>query len=198
MAKQQKLWSTKCVLLVETDGWSEKPKRAGSSLSEGRLCPSAPLGSLHPRSPLRMSLFSMFALVLCSKKGSSVPADRQALWKFDCNAPPTSPSLFRGIVCCSCDILRKQKKDVCGLTFVLLLFCKCTIKYICWSVPVSVCGQVLRYKVEEIKSKSVGKTKLSLRASDHKQHLWDADSVGCDGVVVEWSSFGGGFVQDKI
>jgi len=32
-------------------------------------------------------------------------------------------------------ILQKneQKKNVCELTFVLLLFCKCTIKYICWS-----------------------------------------------------------------
>lgn len=97
------------------DGWSEKPKRAGV------LAPGAPAGI--PAPTKNVTLFYVCFGPLQQKEGSSVPADRQALWKFDCNAPP-SPSLFRGIVCCSCEICiySQNKKNVCGLTFCTCCF----------------------------------------------------------------------------
>lgn len=123
----------KVCLLVERDG-QKKPKRAGSRSREDRLPP----GSLHPCSPLRMSYFSMFPFVSLR---SYVPVRQQ------------KDRLYESLIVSSSSLvlssegllqlwdknlhilLPKQTKKNCLWTdfFVLLLFCKCTIKYIwCW------------------------------------------------------------------
>lgn len=107
---------------------------------------ASPSWSLHPCGPLRMSYFFYVSFsFLCGAVLHA--AGRQTgftkVWLYPDGSslrppPPVRPSVW-GVVCCSCEmkinlhniLLPKQtnkKKVSVNWLFVLLLFCKCTIK----------------------------------------------------------------------
>lgn len=146
----------KVCLLVERErgGW-KKPKRAGSrSQTDDSTWAPPPLGSPAPVCSLPGTNFSMVPLVPVQQTAPvwqqtdrlykslivrpPLPSSLSSLLP----APPPIPSSFIWETdCCSCEMKfaytseTNKKKCLWADFFVLLLFCKCTIKYICWCEP---------------------------------------------------------------
>lgn len=149
MAKQQKIWSTKCVFWSRMRGGGvRKTKTSWVSLPDGHLRPPA----LPHQDPCchvvryECHIFLCFLWFLCCKVFHSADrlTDRQTLWKFDCNPSASLLSVWEA-VCCICQMkcqytpskTNKQTNKKCLWTdFFVLLFCKCTVKHIWWPLPV--------------------------------------------------------------